>query len=197
MRYCERMPTDRFGSLAEVAADQYGLFTLDDARAVGYRDNTVAQMARRGRVTRVSQGVYRIPFLPEGRLGAYMEAVLWPVGARGVLSHATALGLWEVSDINPAKLHVTVPRSHRPQRAVPQAYVVHREDLAAGDVTAIEGIPIVTLERAVRECADDGLGPDLLKQAVRTGRARGLLTARQAGALARELNLERVAETRA
>lgn len=197
MRYSERMPTDRFALLAELAAAQYGLFALEDAREVGYRDNTVAQMARRGRVTRVSQGVYRIPFLPEGRLGAYMEAALWPVGVRGVLSHATALDLWEVSDVNPAKLHVTVPRAHRPQRVVPEAYVVHREDLAREEIATVEGVPVVTLERAVRECASDGVGRDLLEQAVRNGRARGLLTAQQATALARELDLGRIAETRA
>jgi predicted transcriptional regulator of viral defense system len=197
MRYSERMPTDRFALLAELAADQFGLFTLEDAREVGYRDNTVAQMARRGRVTRVSQGVYRIPFLPAGRLSAYMEAALWPVGARGVLSHATALDLWGVSDVNPAKVHVTVPRTHRPQRAVPDAYLVHREDLAREEVTAIEGVPVVTLDRAVRECAGDGVGTDLLEQAVRNGRARGLLTAEQAKALARELDLGRIAGTRA
>ena len=197
MRYSDRMPTDRFALLAELAADQHGLFTLEDAREVGYRDNTIAQMARRGRVTRVSQGVYRIAFLPEGRLGAYMQAALWPVGVRGVLSHATALDLWDVSDVNPAKVHVTVPRTHRPQRVVPEVYVVHREDLGREDVTAVEGVPIVTLDRAVRECAGDGVGRDLLEQAVRNGRARGLLTAEQARALARELDLGRIAETRA
>lgn len=191
------MPTDLFVQLAEVAADQCGLFTLDDAREVGYRANTVAQMARRGRVERVSQGLYRIPFLPEGRLGAYMEAVLWPVGTRGTLSHATSLDLWDVCDVNPARLHVTVPRAHRPQRAVPKAYVIHHEDLDVQDVAAIEGVPVVTLARAVRECASDGLAKDLLEQAVRNGRARGLLDARQRDALLRELDLDKVAEVRA
>jgi predicted transcriptional regulator of viral defense system len=191
------MPTDRFALLAELAADRYGLFTLEDARGVGYRDNTIAQMARRGRVTRVSQGVYRIPFLPQGPLGAYMEAALWPMGVQGVLSHATALDLWDVSDVNPAKVHVTVPRTHRPQRAVPEAYVVHREDLAQEEISAVEGVPVVTPDRAVRECASDGIGRDLLAQAVSNGRARGLLTAEQAAALARDLDLGRIAETRA
>jgi predicted transcriptional regulator of viral defense system len=197
MRYFEHMPTDRFALLAELAADQHGLFTLEDAREIGYRNNTIAQMARRGRVTRVSHSVYRIPFLPEGPLGAYMEAALWPVGVRGVLSHATALDLWDVSDANPAKVHVTVPRTHRPQRVVPEAYVVHREDLAREEIAAVERVPVVTLDRAVRECASDGIGRDLLVQAVREGRARGLLTAEQATALARELDLGRIAETRA
>jgi predicted transcriptional regulator of viral defense system len=191
------MPTDRFAELAQVAADQHGLFTLEDARAVGYADNTVAQMARRGRLDRVSQGVYRIAFLPPGPLGSYMQAALWPQGVRGVLSHATALDLWDVSDVNPAKIHITVPRTHRPQRTVPAAYVIHREDLDDDDVTVIEGIPVVTLERAVHQCAADHLGADLLEQAVRAGRTRGLLTAAQADALTRDLGLDRIAAQRA
>lgn len=197
MRYSERMPTDRFAELAEIAADQHGLFTLEDARAVGYADNTIAQMARRGRLERVSQGIYRIPFLPAGRLGAYMEAALWPVGVKGVLSHATALELWDVSDINPAKIHITVPRVHRPQRALPGAYAIHREDLAPAEVDAIELVPVVTLACAIRECAADHVAADLLEQAVRAGAGRGLLDRQQAAALRRELELDRVAAGRA
>lgn len=191
------MPTDRFNVLAEVAADQFGLITLADTRAVGYRDSSVAEMARRGRLERVSRGVYRIPFMPGGRLGPYMEAALWPVGVRGVLSHETALDLWEVSDVNPAKIHITVPSAHRTQREVPVTYVVQREDLNAGEVSEIEGIPVVALERAIRDCAADGLSLDLIEQAVRNGRGRGLLTAEQEAALTSELGLDRVAAQRA
>ena len=197
MRYSVRMPTDRFAELAELAADQYGLFTVQDARRVGYAPNSVAQMARRGRLERVSQGVYRIAFLPGGALGSYMEAALWPVGVKGVLSHATALDLWDVSDINPSKIHITVPRAHRSGREVPRGYVIHREDLDPADVAAIEGVPVVTLPRAIEQCAAAHIGLDLLEQAVRTGRAHGLLSPTQAEALTRELGLDRVAPTRA
>jgi predicted transcriptional regulator of viral defense system len=197
MRYSVQMPTDRFAELAELAADQYGLFTLKDAHGVGYAQNTIAQMARRGRLERVSQGVYRIAFLPAGALGSYMEAALWPVGAKGVLSHDTALDLWDVCDVNPSEVHISVPRAHRTQRQVPNGYVIHREDLPEKDIAAIEGIPVVTLALAVEQCAADHLGPDLLEQAVRTGRAHGLLAAEQAEALRRELGLDRVAATRA
>lgn len=188
------MPTDRFNVLAESAADRFGLVTLADTRAVGYRDTSVAEMARRGRLERVSRGVYRIPFMPGGRLGPYMEAALWPVGVRGVLSHETALDLWEVSDVNPAKIHITVPSAHRTQREVPAPYIVHREDLDAGEIGEIEGIPVVALERAIRDCVANGLGLDLIEQAVRNGRARGLLTVEQATALMSELGLDPVVE---
>ncbi len=197
MRYSVQMPTDRFAELAELAADQYGLFTVQDARTVGYAANSVAQMARRGRLERVSQGVYRIAFLPAGALGSYMEAALWPVGAKGVLSHQTALDLWDVSDINPSKVHITVPRAHRTQRHVPAGYVIHREDLPEREIAAIEGIPVVTLARAIEQCATAHIGLDILEQAVRTGRAHGLLSPAQVQALTRGLDLDRVAPTRA
>ncbi len=38
-----------------------------------------------------------------------MEATLWPRGAHGALSHETALDLYGLSDVNPAKIHITVP----------------------------------------------------------------------------------------
>jgi predicted transcriptional regulator of viral defense system len=68
MPYSAHLPTDRFAELAELAADQCGLLTLQDARSVGYAPNSVAQMARRGRLERVSHSVYRIAFLPAGAL---------------------------------------------------------------------------------------------------------------------------------
>lgn len=191
------MPTDRFNELAELAAEQFGVVTLVDTRSVGYRDNTVAQMARRGRLERVSRGVYRIPFMLGGELGPYLEAALWPVGVRGVLSHETALDLWDVSDVNPAKIHITVPSAHRPQREVPATYVVHREDLDAGEISEVEGVPVVTLERAIRDCAADGVGLDMLEQAVRNGRGRGLLTDEQAAALSSDFGLDRGVSQRA
>ena len=57
-----------------------------------------------------------------------MAAVLWPTGIQGVLTHDTALDLWDVSDVNPAKTHTTcAPRT--PPTSDPRTYVIHREDL--------------------------------------------------------------------
>ncbi len=186
------MPTARFIELTEVAADRFGLVTIDDAHQVGYEPKTLAKLAGRGQLERVSRGVYRVPFLPGGEMQAYMAAALWPQGAPGVLTHETALDLWDVSDVNPAKIHITVPRRHRPQREVPTAYVIHREDLNPADLTAIEGVPVVKLARAIRQCAEAHLGRDLLEQATRQGRSRGLLSADEHATLMRELALEGV-----
>ncbi len=97
-----------------------------------------------------------------------------------MLSNETALGLYELSDVNPAKIHITVPRAHRPQRKTPALYVVHRADLRDDEITAHEGIPIVTPVRAILDAHAAGLGPALIDQAIADGQRRGVLTRAQA-----------------
>ena len=43
------------------AADDYGLVTTAEARALGVSDAEVVQYAARGRLERVARGVYRVP----------------------------------------------------------------------------------------------------------------------------------------
>lgn len=180
------MPGAAFNVIVEIATDQHGYVTQEDARRAGVGTWALARMAERGTIERVSQGVYRVPMIPRGPLDEYMQAALWPRGVRGVLSHQTALELYELSDVNPAKIHLTVPRSHRIQRTVPDLYMVHRDDLAGEEIGALEDIPIVTAMRAVRDCHAAGLGPALIAQAIEDGRRRGIFSAPQARQLRRE-----------
>jgi predicted transcriptional regulator of viral defense system len=121
-----------------------------------------------------------------------MEATLWPGrGVRGVLSDETALELYGLSDVNPARIDIAVPRAHRIRREVPSPYRVHREDLPAGDVTSFEGIPIVTAARAIRQAHASHVGPALVGQAIDQGERNGRLTRREAAQLRRELGVKR------
>jgi predicted transcriptional regulator of viral defense system len=113
------MPRSAYTAVVDIAAEQQGYVTQEDARGAGIAATTLARMAERGTLVRTSHGVYRVPLIPAGPLDQYREATLWPRGVRGVLSNETALGLYELSDVNPAKIHITVPRAHRPQRATP------------------------------------------------------------------------------
>ena len=136
------MPGAVYSELAAVAAGQYGFITQKEASQLGFRRMTLVRMAERGQLERRSQGVYRVPLIPSTPLDAYMEATLWPRGAAGVLSHETALALYELSDVNPDKIHITVPKHHRIRRAIPTAYQIHHEDLATGDVASLSLIHI-------------------------------------------------------
>lgn len=184
------MPGAAFNELADVAADQYGFVTQHDAHELGIQPMTLVRMSERGVLERCGHGLYRVRAFPVTRLDPYMAATLWPRGTRGVLSHETALDLYELSDVNPNKVHITVPRHHRIRREIPALYRVHHEDLDDADVTFYEGIPIVTAPRAIRQCHATHLGPALIGQAIDHGVSNGRLTRRQAAELRRETGVK-------
>ncbi len=182
------MPGARYRQLADVAADQYGFITPDDARGLGIDPAQLRVLTGRGQLEHPATGVYRMPLIPATRLDPYMEATLWPRGVRGVLGHETALDLYDMSDVNPARIHLVVPRAHRiRRREVPLQYEIHHEDLAEDEITLFEGIPIVTAAKAVRQCHAEGLRPDLVRQAIEDGQRQGWLRRREAIALRREI----------
>lgn len=181
------MPGRAFDTIFEIALDQHGYVTTAQAAAAGVERRTLNKMAERGPLQRVSHGVYRLTHFPLSPWGHYLEAALWPLGGRGVISHESALAVHELSDVSPAKIHVTVPRSYRSRRNAPKMLVIHRADLPPGDVETCEGIPVTTPERTIRDCHAAHLGPALIRQAIEDGRRTGALRARQADRLRREL----------
>jgi predicted transcriptional regulator of viral defense system len=170
------MPGRNFKALYEIAEDNYGFLTVDDARGVGIRPQRLAEMARRGSLHREGLGLYRLDPFPAHALDNYRKATLWPYGVEGVLSHETALDLYELSDVNPAKIHITVPKRYRlRRREAPPAYRFHHEDLDTHDITQHKGLPIVTTAKAILQCHEAHMRRDLLRQALEQARQRGLL----------------------
>jgi predicted transcriptional regulator of viral defense system len=168
------MPGVRYKQLAERAAETFGYLTAEDARGLGVPVGTLNALSRRGQLEHVTRGIYRVPLIPPGRLDQYMLATLWPDG-RGTISHESALELYGMSDVNPAKIHVTVPASYRTHRVIPSLYVLHREELAAVDQASFEGIPVVSAAKAVRQAHEQHLRRSLLEQAIDDGVQGGWL----------------------
>lgn len=187
--YFEPVPGAIYSMLAEFANEQHGFITPDDARGLGIDPANLVRMAERGQLERRGNSVYRFPLSPPGRLDPYMEATLWPRAVDGVLSHETALDLFELSDVHPTKIHVTVPRGHRIRRGAPAQYRIHHEDLQPAQLTRYEGIPIVTPAHAIRQAHRAHLSPSLIAQAIDQGERNGRLTLRQAGELRRETSI--------
>jgi predicted transcriptional regulator of viral defense system len=184
------MPGRIFTELADIANDKHGFVTPDDARAAGIDPMNLVRMAERGQIERRSNGLYRFILFPPGPLDAYVEATLWPRGTTGVISHESALELYELSDVHPRRIHLTVPRGYRIRRELPAAYRIHHEDLSPRDVGQLEGIPIVTPEQAIRQASRADLGPALIAQAIDHGEQNGRLTGRQAKRLRDEIDVE-------
>jgi predicted transcriptional regulator of viral defense system len=185
------MPGRNFRTLHEIAEDNYGFLTVDDARRAGILPQRLAEMARRGPLRREGLGLYRLDPFPTHELDSYRKATLWPYGVEGVLSHETALDLYELSDVNPAKIHITVPKRYRlRRREAPPSYLFHHEDLDERDITRHEGLPIVTPAKAIRQCQDANLRRDLLRQALEDAKQHGLVTRSAYGELMHELEFD-------
>lgn len=185
------MPPDSQTKLFELADRQLGYFTAAQALGAGVLQVRLIQMNNRGDIERVSRGVYRLARYPISPLGQYMEAALWPQvrrpGTRGVISHASALALYGLSDVSPAKVHITVGSETRVRRVVPPHLAIHYVDLRSDDVQEVEGVPVTTPERTIRDAHADHLGSALVRQAIEDGRRTGHLTLDQADELERKL----------
>jgi predicted transcriptional regulator of viral defense system len=182
------VPTATSTELYDLAEGQHGYFTIAQAKAAGILPNTVVKMASRRIVERISHGVYRIVNFPVFVHGQLLDASLWPLeGVRGVISHDSALRFHQMSDVSPAKVHITIPMMHRVRRSVPKYLVVHRTDLAPTDVEMIDGIPVTTPGRSIIDAHEAHLGPALIRQAIEDGRRSGRLRGKEAESLAKRL----------
>jgi predicted transcriptional regulator of viral defense system len=140
------MPRSRFDELLALAGENDGLVTASQARAIGIVGSVLARLAQRGKLERVARGVYRIPHYPADRLSQYREAVSWARASHepenGALSHETALAVYGISDVNPSRVYIAVPKQARLRRQKPKWIVNHREELTAGRITVHEGLPV-------------------------------------------------------
>jgi predicted transcriptional regulator of viral defense system len=178
-------------TLYELAENQSGYFTAAQARAAGLHPVRLVQLERSEDIERLSRGVYRLARYPISPFGQYMEASLWPQvrrpEMRGTISHESALALYGLSDVSPSKVHITLPPELRIRRTPPAQLVIHYAHVDPKDVQIVEGIPVTTAERAIRDVHAAHLGPALVRQAIEDGRRTGYLSPDQATQLKREL----------
>ncbi len=165
-------------TLREVAAEQGGFFTAKAAQEAGVPRILVVQLARRGRLTRVAQGLYRFPTWPSTDLQQYHEAVLWPHVHRdleyALVSHDSALELYGLTQLNPGVVHVTLPPKTRISRKLPSWLRLHFAHIAPADRTWERGVPIVSVARAIEDIAP-AHGIDIVHRAVSEARQKRLL----------------------
>jgi predicted transcriptional regulator of viral defense system len=183
------MSREAFSNVYELAADQLGYFTSAQAHDRGVGRMAVVMMERRGTIERVSRGVYRLVRFPVGPESQYMEASLWPVGTTGVVSYESALSLYGLSDVDPARIHITIPKDYRVRRPVPERLTLHHEDLLESDQTLYNGIPVTTVTRTLRDCHAAMLGNEILDQALTGAEREGWLTHMEAAQLREDFNL--------
>jgi predicted transcriptional regulator of viral defense system len=170
--------------LYEIAETQQGFFTTKQAKAAGFAENTHPYHVHAGNWIREHRGIYRLTSFPRGERPDLMLWSLWSrnrgEAAQGVYSHQTALSLHDLSDVMPAKLHMTVPRSFRRNSEIPRVLVLHLADLVQGDIGVAHGVRVTKPMRTILDLLEGGeVAPAILRQALREGLRRGLIRRRE------------------
>lgn len=161
--------------LTALAARQAGYFTAAQAREVGYSYQAQKYHADRGNWERVRRGIFRIPDWPAREDDAYVLWDLWSDG-RAVLSHETALALHNLGDVNPVRVHLTVPPGFR---ASDPALVLYKADLGPADAEDREGYRVTTVERSLLDAAAGDMSQEQVESAVSDAVSRRLVRPRR------------------
>jgi predicted transcriptional regulator of viral defense system len=173
--------SDKTNKLFTVAERQQGYFTAAQAVVCGYPTSSHVYHLKAGSWQRDFRGIYRLTRFPRTDDAQY---ALWSIWSRnrqgapqGVYSHETALALFELSDLMPRRLHMTVPPDFRRNAAVPEILVLHKARVDEEEIEERQGYAVT---KPIRTLADlltaDTVSPDHLRQALKEALKRGLIT---------------------
>jgi predicted transcriptional regulator of viral defense system len=175
----KRSVKDSEARLFAVAETQGGFFTAKQAEDAGFDRTHHAYHVRTGNWVREHRGVYRLTRFP---MPERPDLILWSLWSRnrddqaqGIYSHQTALSIYDLSDVMPAKLHMTVPRSFRRNAEIPPVLILHYEDISADEVEEREGYRVTSPIRTIVDVRHE-VSNDVLSQAFNEAKTRGLVT---------------------
>ena len=135
--------------VGEVAARQYGLITLGQARAAGVTEGQVRRRLATGEWRRLRPRV----FVLVGAPATWEQAVLASVFGAGhgaVASHLCAAALHGFPDVLRDTLEVTAPVGWNPKI---RSLCIHRtQSLPPYDVRVVDGIPVTSYARTLVDC---------------------------------------------
>jgi predicted transcriptional regulator of viral defense system len=166
-----------YRALLDLAGAQGGYFTAQQARSVGYSYPEQHYHVTHGNWEKCARGVYRLTDYPAAPAGQLIVLSLQSVDRTGVpqavVSHETALALYELGDANPAHIHLTVPPGIR--RRLPSGVILHRGRLTPEDWEEQGGYRVTTPLRTLRDIAESETSWPLLAQAVEDALEMGLV----------------------
>ena len=162
-------------SLYAIAEDQAGYFTAKQAAEAGYSRQRLYDRAKQGQFIRVSHGIYCLAHFPSSRFEDLHIASL-RTGPDSVVSHESALSVYDLSDVMPTKTHIIIPRTGSRRR---KGIQLHTHKLEANEITKREGLRITTIERTLADVIIGGISYQHAHQAIREALQNGLTTMRR------------------
>lgn len=168
-------------SLFEIADRQQGYFTSQQAEECGFSRSNFHFKLRSGEWLKEQRGIYRLARYP---VSERPELVLWTLWSRdkkgapqGVWSHETALDIHELSDMMPAKMHMSVPVRFRKKIEIPKILCLHFADLTESNIETRQGFKVTTPLQTLIDVIDEGTVPqEQVIQAIREAVQRGLIS---------------------
>ena len=125
--------TEKLQRLFELAAGQSGCFTAAQARELGYSARSLVHHVAAGHVERISRGFYRLVGVPAGPHDDIVAAWLKLAPRHAVVSHDSALALYDLAPSRSHEIHLTLPRACRPRTPRPaSAVALHTTTLPLG-----------------------------------------------------------------
>jgi predicted transcriptional regulator of viral defense system len=130
---------------------------------------------QRGNWIRVARGTFRLKRFPAV---AHDNLIRWWLWSRklGVISHQSAAIVYDVGEVQPGMVHLTVPSGFRKRKA--DGLALHRTTLHGREVDTREGFPVTTPLRTILDLAETRLDPDQLTAIVKDALRQGLLDRR-------------------
>jgi very-short-patch-repair endonuclease len=136
--------------IAQIAARQHGLISLEQLRTLGMGKGTAQWRAQVGALHHIHFGVYAVGHPQVTPQGRWMAAVL-ACGPGAVLSHRSAAALWGLREDLCKSIDVTAPNR---RGRIPEAISAHRDgSLTPADCTALHGIPCTSVARTLLDLA--------------------------------------------
>lgn len=183
---------DKETRLTHIAEAQQGYFTSRQAAECGFSPTNFPRKVAQGKWLKERvRGVYRLASYP---MTARPELALWMLWSadkqgrpQGVWSHETALDIHGLSEVSPAKLHMSVPKSFRKATKIPNHICLHYVDvLPQSDLEIRQGYrvtkPLRTLVDIIRDrtTQTEQIERAILDKGIQKSLFKGLVTIREA-----------------
>lgn len=162
-------------ALQGLAFGQAGYFTAAQAVDLGYSYQAQKYHVDSGNWLRVDRGLFQLPDWPPAPEDQWVRWTLWSHG-RGVVSHASAALVHDLGELDPRRVHLSVPFEFR---AVDPAVVTHPTELLTKDVLDHGTWRVTTPLRTLLDLARGDTTQEQVTAAVGAALEQGLTTVRR------------------
>jgi|SRR6266403_3261806 len=163
-------------NLFQVAESQQGYFTSADAKKLGYDYPHQHFHVKQGNWVRVDHGIYRLKKYPAAAQEDLMRWWLWS-RKKAVISHESAAALYELGDLLPSKINLTVPLDFRKSPA--KSLMLHKADLNVSEIEKRDGLPVTKPLRTLLDLARSHLDDERLSAVARDAIKKGLVSRKE------------------